>query len=102
MKPTLPEPDIYATSGPAHNYGIEKGYTAETVQRLIDAAYAAGLEDAGSFRRVQKEHELEAMERYIAKITIDKGSAHAFLSRAGIIDQNGELAEQYRQAKDTK
>jgi hypothetical protein len=87
MKPTLP---------------LEEWFSHETVQRLIDEAYAAGLEDARSFRRVQKEHELEAMERYIAKITLDKGSAHAFLSRAGIIDQNGELAEQFRQAKDTK
>ena len=44
----------------------------------------------------QTDHELEAMRRYIKKITKDKDSAVGFLTRAGIIDGSGELAEQYR------
>lgn len=43
MKPTLPEQDINTA---AHFGPRVVGYTAETVQRLIDEAYAAGLEDA--------------------------------------------------------
>lgn len=68
MKPTLPEPDIYATSGPAHNYGIEKGYTAEVVQRLIDEAYAAGLEDAEKCcKEIQRRHDGRANKAIIAR-----------------------------------
>lgn len=47
MKPTLPEPEFWSQE----HFGLGDvathiGYTAETVQRLIDEAYAAGLEDA--------------------------------------------------------
>lgn len=48
MKPTLPEPDIFESVGPSYDNRIIEGYTAETVQRLIDEAYAAGLEDAAN------------------------------------------------------
>lgn len=46
MKPTLPEPDI--TPEESFTVGLEDVpyFSAETVQRLIDEAYAAGLEDA--------------------------------------------------------
>ena len=42
MKPTLPEPEVitFDLQSPLHSY------TASTVQRLIDEAYAAGLEEA--------------------------------------------------------
>ena len=42
MKPTLPEPDFHQ----ATIYGYSHGYSAETVQSLIDEAYKAGLADA--------------------------------------------------------
>lgn len=45
MKPTLPEPEVLDRHLPT-NTPITRGYTWKTVQRLIDEAYAAGLEDA--------------------------------------------------------
>jgi len=50
------------------------------------------------------ERELAAMNRYIEKITKDKNSSVGFLTKAGIIDANGELAEHYRslQSADAK
>jgi hypothetical protein len=46
--------------------------------------------------------ELTAMERYIEMITQDRDSAHDFLTRAGIIDSNGNLSEQYRDIVETE
>ena len=42
MKPTLPEPDFHQ----ATIYGYSHGYSAESVQSLIDEAYKAGMADA--------------------------------------------------------
>ena len=46
MKPPLPDPDV--TPEESLTVGLEDVpyFSAETVQRLIDEAYAAGLEDA--------------------------------------------------------
>lgn len=99
----------------------EQAELAETAMRFVDRAGDPhpGIDDAETicrefyeamsevilrhhpmphhFRNKSKvEQELEAMHRYIAKITKDKSSAVGFLSRAGIIDANGELAEQFR------
>lgn len=60
---------------------------------LLRGCYAA---DHKRKKQIQLADELEAMEAYIVKITKDKSSAVGFLSRAGIIDANGELAEQFR------
>ena len=46
MKPTLPEPEIIDKHIPTGV--VIRGYTAKTVQRLIDEAYAAGLEEAAN------------------------------------------------------
>lgn len=51
MKPTLPEPDY---TGDRDFPSSDDGYAPATVQRLIDEAYAAALEDAA------KECEAEA------------------------------------------
>lgn len=42
------------------------------------------------------EKELKAMEAYMKKVTSSKKASVAFLKRAGIIDDKGELAPQYR------
>lgn len=47
MKPTLPEPEVLDRHLPT-NTPITRGYTWKTVQRLIDEAYAAGMEDAAN------------------------------------------------------
>lgn len=46
MKPTLPDPDV--TAEESLTVGLEDVpyFSAETVQRLIDEAYSAGLEEA--------------------------------------------------------
>ena len=44
MKPTLPEPEIIDKHIPTGV--VIRGYTAKTVQRLIDEAYAAGQIEA--------------------------------------------------------
>lgn len=44
MKPTLPEPEVIDKH--IQTGVVIRGYTAKTVQRLIDEAYAAGLEGA--------------------------------------------------------
>lgn len=42
------------------------------------------------------DQELAAMEAYIVKITSSKKEARGFLTRAGILDKNGQLDEHYR------
>lgn len=61
MKPKLPEPDI--TPEESFTVGLEDVpyFSAETVQRLIDEAYAAGLEDAA---KVCDEISIEAAKQW--------------------------------------
>lgn len=65
---------VPAAPQPAHNYGIEKGYTAETVQRLIDEAYASGLEDAA---KVCDDISIEAAKQWKERYRpFDQGREH--------------------------
>lgn len=65
MKPTLPEPDI--TPEESFTVGLEDVpyFSAETVQRLIDEAYAAGLEDAAK--------PTQATEKYGCHCDLEEG-----------------------------
>lgn len=67
----------------------------QALQELADMK-AAMCEPSHIKSKKQTAHELDAMKKYIEKITKDKDSAVGFLTRAGIIDGSGELAEQYR------
>ena len=67
----------------------------QALQELADMK-AAMSEPSHIKSKKQTAHELDAMKKYIEKITKDKDSAVGFLTRAGIIDGSGELAEQYR------
>lgn len=42
------------------------------------------------------EKELNAMKAYMKKVNSSKKTAEDFLRRTGVIDKNGELAQQYR------
>lgn len=67
MKPTLPEPEVLDRHLPT-NTPITRGYTWKTVQRLIDDAYAAGLEDAAMCcKEIQRRHDGKANKAIIAR-----------------------------------
>lgn len=70
---------------------------ADRIQERARALYTSTQQPLHSH-----ENELKAMERYIAMITKDRDSAHDFLTRAGIIDSNGNLSEQYRDIVETE
>lgn len=93
MKPTLPEPELVRHKRPmfdsAGNLCGETGwrvgtigarginqhlYTAKTVQRLIDEAYAAGLEDA---EKACDEISIEAAKQWKERYRpFDQGREH--------------------------
>lgn len=64
MKPTLPEPEVLDRHLPTNT--IIRGYTWKTVQRLIDEAYAAGLEDAAN--------PTQATEKYGCHCDLEEGT----------------------------
>lgn len=73
MKPTLPEPEVLDRHLPT-NTPITRGYTWKTVQRLIDEAYEAGLEDAA---KVCDEISIEAAKQWKERYRpFDQGREH--------------------------
>lgn len=80
MKPTLPEPEVLDRHLPT-NTPITRGYTWKTVQRLIDEAYAAGLEDAAKAAETQLDEAEEARSDKAFKDAYAVGSEDEAVSR---------------------